>query len=419
MSEYLGCDGLTLDVYSGLASIARVAFFEKLPRGWAEVRDPRPESEGGRGGLMYQHIRTGRVGIQHPHDGFYRRLLRVELNRLPEECPFVTDVMKFTTGSTPADRRDYYYSFRDRSVESVPPEDKSRLFSEEGAKALIARDGEIVRRNAVMAIMRTYRLHRLRLKIRRAWRVEQIMNGIYARKLQRAWRRKLRRILLKRWDRHRMMKKGFKLWHKKSQSSDNYFFRIRVARARRRVREADDRTHAVVMVGDREDLIGANSRAVLTEQEQKCLERSASLLNQLDDRLSARGLNEAEWEGNDAVRAQQRFVEDQKAAKLRQRIAIVEAVMDSANANNPKPKQFEVKCKLVGTEDMIAKLYCWPEDTFGHLGGLLEQLWGIPFAEILLMSDKEGQPYRRFHDEKTLGSCNIDGDSLVHVARNH
>lgn len=71
-----------LDQLPGLAAVCQVAFFEKLPLGWKEIRadswhqPPPADLPIGEDRMVYLHGASGCMHSSHPHDPFYRTLVR-------------------------------------------------------------------------------------------------------------------------------------------------------------------------------------------------------------------------------------------------------------------------------------------------------------------------------------------------------
>jgi hypothetical protein len=246
MAVYLGAP---LDFMPGLGAVCSVAYFAQLPRNWSEIRAtawhtaPPPELAIGPAGMLYLQQAAGRLHDTHPSDAFYRVLVKCVLQSCtPDDCPFRKTIGRFhVTDERTGLRKTYYYNFEQHEVVGQPTGDEAAelLAEDEVTKMAVAAYRPTVERYAVGVISAAWAQLRTRLAFRRTYRMSTLTKSIRARKIQRAWRRRRRRRLLRGWDNARTLRIMWKVWWKALVSSPNFAFRLRVVRARRRVAEAD------------------------------------------------------------------------------------------------------------------------------------------------------------------------------------
>lgn len=134
---------------------------------------------------------------------------------------------------------------------------------------------------------------RTRVRIEKTLRQEMIKRNIFARMIQRAWRRRRKRRLLRAWDNKRTCKIMWQIWWKQLVNSPNFAFRLRVVRARRRVAEAEGGEHSVRL-----------GKIELSGKERAHIDTLTSKMAVLEGRLTERYLWELEkQEKIDAARA--------------------------------------------------------------------------------------------------------------------
>ena len=74
--------GAPLEYMPGLAQVCMVAFWQQLPKNWSEIRayswqtPPGPHLAIGPNEMLYLHATAGRLHDRHPHDAFYRTLVK-------------------------------------------------------------------------------------------------------------------------------------------------------------------------------------------------------------------------------------------------------------------------------------------------------------------------------------------------------
>jgi hypothetical protein len=74
--------GAPLEFMPGLAQVCMVAFWQQLPKGWSERRAdswhtrPGPHLAVGPNEMLYFHGPSGRFHDRHPHDAFFRTLVK-------------------------------------------------------------------------------------------------------------------------------------------------------------------------------------------------------------------------------------------------------------------------------------------------------------------------------------------------------
>ena len=134
---------------------------------------------------------------------------------------------------------------------------------------------------------------RTRVRIEKTLRQEMIKRSIFARMIQRAWRRRRKRRLLREWDNKRTCKMMWQIWWKQLVNSPNFAFRLRVVRARRRVAEAEGGEHSVRL-----------GKIELSGKERAHIDTLTARMAVLEGRLTERYLWELEkQEKIDAARA--------------------------------------------------------------------------------------------------------------------
>ena len=248
--------GAPLEYMPGLAQVCFVAFWQQLPKNWSEIRayswhtPPGPHLAIGPNEMLYLHATSGRLHDRHPHDAFYRTLVKCVLqNCTPsdEDLPFKQPIMRFhVTDDRTGLRKTYYYNFDQNEVVGQPTEEDLPLLAEkEEVQRQIAKYTEIVERFAVGIIEAAWRELRTRLKFQKGLRLQHILRNTHARMIQRARRRRRKRRLLREWDNKRTCKIMWKVWWKQLVNSPNFAFRLRVVRARRHVAEAEGGDHGV------------------------------------------------------------------------------------------------------------------------------------------------------------------------------
>jgi hypothetical protein len=191
-------------------------------------------------------------------------------------------------------RKTYYYNFDQNEVVGQPTdEDLPLLAEEEQTKRQIAAYRETVERFAVGVIESVWSESRTRMKFAQGLRLQVILRNIHARAIQRAWRRRRKRRLLRDWDNKRTCKIMWKIWWKQLVNSPNFAFRLRVVRARRRVAEAEGGEHSVRL-----------GKIELSGVERAHIDTLTAKMAVLEGRLTARYLWELEkQEKIDAQRA--------------------------------------------------------------------------------------------------------------------
>ena len=74
--------GAPLEFMPGLAQVCMVAFWQQLPKAWSERRadswhtPPGPHLAVGPNEMLYFHGPSGRFHDRHPHDAFFRTLVK-------------------------------------------------------------------------------------------------------------------------------------------------------------------------------------------------------------------------------------------------------------------------------------------------------------------------------------------------------
>lgn len=297
--------GAPLEFMPGLAAVCKLAYFAQLPRNWSEIRahswrtPPPPELAIGTEGMLYMHAASGRLRDRHPHDAFYRVLVKCVLRTCtPDDVPFRKSIMRFNvTDDMTGLRKTYFYNFEQHEVVGTPANEEIELLADDEQTAMaIAAFKPTVERFAVTVITEAWTNLRTRLQFKKLYRISQITRAIHARKIQRAWRRRKRRHGLIAWDNKRTLKIQWKVWWKQLANSPNFAFRLRVVRARRRVAEAEGGGHGVAM-----------GRIELSGPERAGLDNLARTMAVLEGRLTQRYLWELEkQEKADAIRVRER-----------------------------------------------------------------------------------------------------------------
>lgn len=216
-------------------------------------------------------------------------------NCTPDDSPFQQPIMRFhVTDDRSGLRKTYYYNFDQNEVVGQPTdEDLPLLAEEEQTKRQIAAYRETVERFAVGVIESVWSESRTRMKFAQGLRLQVILRNIHARAIQRAWRRRRKRRLLRDWDNKRTCKIMWKIWWKQLVNSPNFAFRLRVVRARRRVAEAEGGEHSVRL-----------GKIELSGVERAHIDTLTAKMAVLEGRLTARYLWELEkQEKIDAQRA--------------------------------------------------------------------------------------------------------------------
>eukprot|EP01045_Picozoa_sp_COSAG04_P010318 COSAG04_NODE_628_length_11766_cov_17.672152_7_plen_405_part_00 len=299
MALYLGAP---LEFMPGLAQVCMVAFWQQLPKNWSEVRahshhtPPPPHLAIGANEMLYLHATSGRLHDTHPHDAFFRMLVKCVLrSSTPDDGPFSQPILRFhVTDDRSGLRKTYYYNFEQHEVVGEPLEEERALLAEhEETERQIAAYTLTVEKFAVGVIEAAWRELRVRLQFRKAQRLQAILQNIHARTIQRSWRRRRKRRLLRDWDNTRTLRIMWKVWWKRLVNSPNFAFRLRVVRARRRVAEAEGGDHSVRL-----------GKIELSGQERAHIDTLTARMAVLEGRLTARYLWELEkQETIDAARA--------------------------------------------------------------------------------------------------------------------
>ena len=212
-----------------------------------------------------------------------------------EDLPFQQPIMRFhVTDDRSGLRKTYYYNFDQNEVVGQPTEEDLPLLAEkEEVERQIAAYRPTVERFAVGIIEAAWRELRTRLQFQKGLRLQHILRNIHARMIQRAWRRRRKRRLLREWDNKRTCKIMWKIWWKQLVNSPNFAFRLRVVRARRHVAEAEGGDHGVRL-----------GKIELSGQERSHIDTLTAKMAVLEGRLTARYLWELEkQEKIDAARA--------------------------------------------------------------------------------------------------------------------